>query len=313
MPGEPSTTVPSASRRFRSGSDADVDAYLLADGRFFLFCHLKDERLAADDGYARSLAEAFPDGSVVGIGRASKTDERSVPLAPVWLPEAPPDGELWALEDGLRLRLEPERVLNPGLFLDQRDNRRRLAELVRVAARGAAADDVDEGLLNLFSYTGAFSLAARRAGLLRTTSVDVSARYLGWERRNFEANFGVVVSDAPRLIRDDARDFLHRAAKKGARYQFIVIDPPTFSRAEKNVFRVQEHLVPMTRDALACLPEGRFGAVFVSANDARWDDDEFFSALEGVARDAGASVERGRTPTDFGDAHPLKSAWLIRR
>jgi 23S rRNA G2069 N7-methylase RlmK/C1962 C5-methylase RlmI len=308
MPDDSSATHRAASRRFRAGDDADVDAYLLADGRFFLFCHIKNERLARDDAYAHSLAADFPDGEVVGVGRASKAEEGSLPLPPVWLGEVP--GELWAMEGGLRFRLEPERVLNPGLFLDQRENRRRLGELVRRAA-GSGEFGPDDGMLNLFSFTGAFSLSARHAGAHLTTSVDVSSRYLSWERKNFDANFAGV-GEAPRLLRSDARDFLRRAAKKGACYRFIVIDPPTFSRSDNKAFRVREHLPAMVKDALACLPEGRFGAVLVSANDARWDEEDFFSELGHAARAADATVERGRTPPDFGAAHPLKSAWLIR-
>ncbi|HEX7670681.1 MAG TPA: class I SAM-dependent methyltransferase [Polyangiaceae bacterium] len=315
MQGEPSAAVTSASRRFRTGSDADVDAYLLEDGRFFLFCHLLDGSLAADDAYARSLVGAFPEGTVMGVGRALKTDEGSTPLAPVWFGEAPAGGELWTVEAGVRFRLEAERVLNPGLFLDQRENRQRLGELVR-EARIEPGQREDDGLLNLFSYTGAFSLAARRAGVRRTTSVDLSARYLAWERQNFDANFAGAAAtpseEAPRLIRDDARAFLRRAVKKGAKYRFIVIDPPTFSRGQKDVFRVQEQLVPMARDALECLCTDGLSAVLVSMNDARWNPVDFFGAFDGLARDAGVRAERGHTPADFGDAHPLKSVWLIR-
>jgi 23S rRNA G2069 N7-methylase RlmK/C1962 C5-methylase RlmI len=316
MPGEPFAAETSASRRFRTGSDADVDAYLLEDGRFFLFCHLKDASLAADDAHARSLAAAFPAGAVVGAGRALKTeDQGSKPLAPLWFTEAPPS-ELWTVEADVRFRLEADRVLNPGLFLDQRENRRRLAELVReTVARDSEHED--DGLLNLFSYTGAFSLIGRRAGMQRTTSVDLSAHYLAWERQNFDATFAgpnaTAPERAPRLIREDARAFLRRAVKKGAKYRFIIIDPPTFSRGEKDVFRVQEQLLPMARDALACSRTEGLSAVLVSTNDARWDPVDFFASFEGLARDAGARIERGHTPADFGEAHPLKSAWLIRR
>jgi 23S rRNA (cytosine1962-C5)-methyltransferase len=309
MLDDSSAVAPAVSHRCRSGADADVDAYLLADGRFFLFCHIKDERLARDDAHARSLAADFRGGDVIGVGRAWKAPEGSRPLPAIWMAPAPPGGELWAVEDGLRFRLEPEHVLNPGLFLDQRENRRRLVEFVRIAA-GSGAFGADDGMLNLFSYTGAFSLSARRGGARLTTSVDVSARYLAWERKNFDANFK---DEPPRLLRADARDFLRRAAKKKARYRFVVIDPPTFSRSEKSVFRVREHIVPMVKDALACLPGGRLGAVLVSANDADWHEDDFLAEMDRAAKEGGATIESGRTPPDFGLAHPLKSAWLIRR
>jgi 23S rRNA (cytosine1962-C5)-methyltransferase len=294
------------SGRILSGPRADVDAYLLDSGDYLLFAHLKVETPDGDETFLRDLAEKQLPGAVSAIARAVKTPQRSEPLAPVWLKG--PGGALVAMEGGLRYVLSTDDVLNPGLFLDQRDNRSRLVELVAdAAARGPLGQD--DGMLNLFSYTGSFSVAAFSAGAPGTTSVDVSARYLRWERQNHEANFGE--RSAPRLIKDDARDFVRRARKKGARYRFVVIDPPTFSRGQGKPFRARDELVPLVRAAIECFPPHGSAAVLASTNDAGFDGVEFRRELEAEAEDHGLRFEPGRVPEDFRDTH-AKSAWLVR-
>jgi len=299
--------------RCQSQDDADVDAYRLVDAppqqqRLFLFAHLKEARLVDDEAFAREIATATGE-EVVGVGRALKTDSGSEPLPTIWFATPPEDGVLWTSEGALRFRLETKDVLNPGLFLDQRENRARLEELCREAiARTKAPETVS--VLNLFSYTGSFSLAARAGCVTRTTSVDVSARYLAWERKNFDENFPG--TEPPRLIRADARDFLRRARKRGDEYRFIVIDPPTFSRGEGKPFRVASELPRLAEDALACLSSDAPSALFVSTNDARWAHEEFVDAMERVARAGSATLSEGTVPGDFWHAHPLKSAWLVR-
>jgi 23S rRNA (cytosine1962-C5)-methyltransferase len=302
------------SYRVRSQDDADVDAYRLVGAlppqrqRLFLFAHLKEARLVDDEAFAREIATATGE-DVVGVGRALKADRGSEPLSTIWFDTPPEDGVLWTEEGPLRFRLETKDVLNPGLFLDQRENRVRLSALCRDAiAQTGAPESVS--VLNLFSYTGSFSLAARAGGATRTTSVDVSARYLAWERKNFDENFPG--ADPPRLIRADARDFLRRARKRGDQYRFIVIDPPTFSRGDGKPFRVASELPRLAEDALACLSRDAPSAVFVSTNDAGWSNEEFLVAMERVARAGSATLSEGTTPSDFGPDHPLKSAWLSR-
>jgi 23S rRNA (cytosine1962-C5)-methyltransferase len=284
-----------------------VDAYLLDSGEYLLFAHLKVETAEGEETFLRDLAQERLPGSVSVIARAVKTPQRSVPLAPVWLRDAPAQA-LFAMEGSLRYALSADDVLNPGLFLDQRENRSRLVELVAdAAARGPLGQD--DGMLNLFSYTGSFSVAAFSAGAPSTTSVDVSARYLRWERQNHDANFGA--RSAPRLIKDDARDFVRRARKRGARYRFVVIDPPTFSRGQGKAFRVRDELVPLIRAAVECFPPRGSAAVLASTNDAGFDGVEFRQELEALAESHGLRFEPGCVPDDFRDT-PAKSAWLLR-
>ena len=111
-----------------------------------------------------------------------------------------------------------------GLFLDQRGNRRRVRE--RVCA--------GERVLNCFSYTCGFSVAAAMGGAI-TTSLDLPGPYLDWGKRNFTHN-GMDPSDHY-FCKGDAMHWLQRFAKQGRRFQGVILDPPTFSRSADGVFR----------------------------------------------------------------------------
>lgn len=116
--------------------------------------------------------------------------------------------------------------LSTGLFLDQRDNRAFVANWV---AKQAAKGKVPS-VLNTFAYTCAFSIAAAKSGAL-TTSVDVSARYLDWGKRNFTHN--ALDPAAHRFAKLDTFDFLGYARKKGLTYDLIILDPPSFASGSK--------------------------------------------------------------------------------
>ena len=110
--------------------------------------------------------------------------------------------------------------LDTGLFLDHRTTR----SLVRAESAG-------KRMLNLFCYTGSFSVAAAAGGAAETTSVDLSNTYLEWTRRNLSAN-GFGDAGRHRTFRDEARGFSCPLAA-GA-LDLVVVDPPTFSRSAKS-------------------------------------------------------------------------------
>ncbi|HEX8340906.1 MAG TPA: class I SAM-dependent methyltransferase [Tepidisphaeraceae bacterium] len=121
--------------------------------------------------------------------------------------------------------------LSTGLFLDQRDNRAFVHDsIARHAARGNTSAPAPPAVLNTFAYTCAFSVAAAVAGAV-TTSVDVSARYLDWGRRNFAHN-GLDPA-AHWFAKMDTFEFFAYARRKGHSYDLIVLDPPSFGSGSK--------------------------------------------------------------------------------
>ncbi len=128
---------------------------------------------------------------------------------------APDDNEV--LEDGLRFVVDLAHAQKGGLFLDQRENRQRVAE----HAQGAS-------VLNLFGYTGGFSLHAAAAGASRTDTVDIAGAAIETARRNFQLN-ELSLADAKFHV-IDTFDFLAAAIERRERWDIVISDPPSFAR-----------------------------------------------------------------------------------
>jgi 23S rRNA (cytosine1962-C5)-methyltransferase len=129
---------------------------------------------------------------------------------------AAPD-EIQILEEGSPYLVRLGDGLSTGLFLDQRENRRRLRGMV-----GGLS------VANLFAYTCAFSVAAALGGARRTVSVDVSVAALERGRANL-ANAGALAEEAHAFVATDVFTWLERARKKGERFDVVVLDPPSYS------------------------------------------------------------------------------------
>jgi 23S rRNA (cytosine1962-C5)-methyltransferase len=117
--------------------------------------------------------------------------------------------------------------LSTGLFLDQRENRRFVADWVKDRARGSGKPPT---VLNTFAYTCAFSVAAATAGAI-TASVDVSGRYLDWGKRNFQHNN--LDPALHRFAKMDTFEFFGYAKRKGLTFDLIILDPPSFASGNK--------------------------------------------------------------------------------
>jgi 23S rRNA (cytosine1962-C5)-methyltransferase len=211
---------------------------------------------------------------------------------PAWpepvLGAAPPE-RFVIRENGLRFELGFREGCSVGLFLDQRDNRRRLLT-GHIAAGFALRSSLTHHpgpceVLNAFAYTCGFSVCAAKAGA-RTTSVDLSKRYLDWGRRNFTLN--QLDAGEHSFLHGDAFDWLRRLGRKERRFDLILLDPPTFSQSRQSgVFRAQKDYGPLIRAALPLLRAG--GVLFASTNAADWPPEQFLAT---VAR----PVEAARRP-----------------
>ncbi len=160
-------------------------------------------------------------------------------------------------EYGVKFKVNLNDYLDTGLFLDHRETRQMVAKL----AKG-------KKLLNLFSYTGSFSVQAAAKGAFFTKSVDMSNTYTDWARENLLLNTLSLKNNE--LVRDDCLNFLDEALFKKEIYDVIVIDPPTLSRSKKmdQMFDIQEDYIGLIKKGLHLLAPG--GTLFFSTNSRKF-------------------------------------------
>ena len=236
----------------------------------------------------------------------------TVETSPQFIFGEPAPARFEILENGVRYELSFNEGYSVGLFLDQRDNRRRfLTE--HVAAGLPELPAAKARLLNVFAYTCGFSVCAAKAGT-HTTSLDLSKKYLDWGRRNFQLN-GLDPA-AHDFIFGDAFDWLRRLAKKGRPFDAVVLDPPTFSQSkEHGAFRAEKDYGGLAIAAVKLVRPGGF--LFASTNAADWQAEDFLQELESVVQPAGRNIVRLHyfpQPPDFPVSREqpayLKTAWL---
>ena len=242
--------------------------------------------------------------------RRSSTAEASPQLV---LGQAAPE-RFDILENGVRFELSFNEGYSVGLFLDQRDNRRRFLTC-HVAAVFSLAQLPTSNfqLLNCFAYTCGFSVCAAKVGA-RTTSLDLSKKYLEWGKRNFALN-GLDPA-AHDFIFGDTFDWLRRLAKKGRMFDAVVLDPPTFSQSkEHGTFRAEKDYGKLVTATLPVLKPG--GILFDSTNAADWPPGEFLAAVETAIRAAKRKIlQRHYVPQspDFPISRDepayLKTVWM---
>jgi 23S rRNA (cytosine1962-C5)-methyltransferase len=164
------------------------------------------------------------------------------------------------MEAGQRFEVNFDTYLDTGLFLDHRPMRALVAETIAERAKRKAGTR----FLNLFAYTGSFTVHAALAGAGHSTTVDLSNTYQAWTARNLALN-GI---DARRhtLVRADVLAWLVQAVADRERYDVIVLDPPSFSNSKKmvEVLDVQRDHVRMVSQCHELLAHG--GELFFSTN-----------------------------------------------
>lgn len=165
------------------------------------------------------------------------------------------------VEYGVKFKVNLQDYLDTGLFLDHRETRQ-MAALLSKGKR----------LLNLFSYTGSFSVHAALSGAAFTKSVDLSNTYTDWTCENFTLNSIPIKNH--QVVRADCLKFLEEEVRLKALYDVIVIDPPTISRSKKMVemFDIQKDYVFLIKMALKLLSKG--GIIFFSTNSRKFIFDQ---------------------------------------
>jgi 23S rRNA (cytosine1962-C5)-methyltransferase len=205
-------------------------------------------------------------------------------------------------ENGLTFLINFGEGLSTGLFLDQRENRRRLA----------TENLAGKTVLNCFSYTCGFSVAAARAGAV-TTSIDLSRRYLEWGKENFRVN--QLDPDLHQFLLGDVFEWLKRFHKRGQTWDVVILDPPTFATTKQGrAFRAVRDYEELEAQAIGVVAKN--GLLLCSTNQRTLAPDKFEASLEKAARQAGrviVSADFETLPFDFRVAERerpyLKTFW----
>ncbi len=203
-------------------------------------------------------------------------------------------------ENGVRYGLDFAAGYSAGLFLDQRMNR----AFVRNAA--------PKRMLNTFAYTCSFSVVAALAGA-ETVSIDLSKKSLDRGRANFALN-EIDPNANHKFIADDVLEVLPRLARRGEKFDAIVLDPPTFSRGNKGRrWQVGQHLEELVIAAMELATQR--ARILVSTNCTTIQ----FADLERVARFAlkfhrrAGDLSREAQPPDFPPGHGARTLWISLR
>jgi 23S rRNA (cytosine1962-C5)-methyltransferase len=216
-----------------------------------------------------------------------------------WLGETV-EAEFPVLENGIRFLVRPYDGYSVGLFLEQRDNRRR----VRALAKGRA-------VLNAFAYTCGFSVAAALGGAAATVNVDVSKKHLEWGRRNFAANG--LEPGSHLFTCSDVFDYYRRAKRQSRLFGLIILDPPTFARTRRprRVFTLPEDLERLVAGAVELLGPG--GYLLLAVNHRGTSRQRLERAVSlAAARRRSAIVDRPGLPADFRGARGYAKSVLAR-
>lgn len=190
------------------------------------------------------------------------------------------------LENGVLYQVFMNDGLMTGIFLDQHE------------VRGSLVDGLAMGksLLNMFSYTAAFSVAAAMGGASQTTSVDLAKRSRELSQAHFQAN-GISTDDHRFIVMDVFEHFKY-AKRKGLTYDVIVLDPPSFARNKKQTFSVAKDYHKLISQSLEILNPG--GIIIASTNAANVSRQKFTEQIDkGFAGRSYQILNKYGLPADF--------------
>jgi 23S rRNA (cytosine1962-C5)-methyltransferase len=165
-------------------------------------------------------------------------------------------------ENKLILEMRSNQGMSPGLFIDQRENRNWVKN-----------NSKDKNVLNLFSYTGGFSLAAALGGANTVTTVDLNKNFIDWSKRNFALN-GLdleqeLTSERYQFWTADSRTFVIGCIKRRKQYDLIICDPPSFSRGHEGLFRIDKDAGSLIANLWKILTPN--GILVFCTNYEKWD------------------------------------------
>lgn len=180
-------------------------------------------------------------------------------------------------ENGIKYTVDFENGQKTGFFLDQKYNRQAVSKIAR-----------DKTVLDCFTHTGSFALNAALGGAKRVTAVDISESACKMARRNAEMNG---LSDRMDFVVSDVFQLLDELSEKGnSPYDFIILDPPAFTKSRKTVKNAERGYKEINYKAMKLLPRGGYLATCSCSHFMK--DELFVKMLVCAAADAGVQLKQ---------------------
>lgn len=218
--------------------------------------------------------------------------KEGLPQGKGWYPlpgETPPDSPVVEIvENGVKYLVDVENGQKTGFFLDQKYNRRAVGRL-------AAGKTV----LDCFTHTGSFALNAALGGAAHVTAVDVSESAVEMARRNAARNG---LEDRMDFVCEDVFDLLPRLEREGSPYDFIILDPPAFTKARRTAQNAMRGYKEINYRAMRLLPRGGYLATASCSHFA--SEAMFIKMLHAAAHDAGRQLRQIEVRQQAPD-HPI--------
>lgn len=234
---------------------------------------------------AEKIQAEFPQIKCVYLKRRNDADEKGTNIVGTLAPE------VQFLENGVLFASNIRDAAKTGFFLDQRDNRKMIQHFAK-----------DKTVLNLFSYTGGFSIFAAKGGAKEVTSVDIAKVAIQAVARNFEIN---ELKTIHHDIATDAFEYLEQQNLEKKKYDLVITDPPSFAPNEKSVEQAKAAYTKVFANSIKLVnPEGLFAASSCSSHISSKDFMEICKESFSRARKKATLVYVGGQPVD----HPYPSA-----
>ena len=191
-------------------------------------------------------------------------------------------------ENGVNFAIYLDDGAMVGIFLDQKDVRKAIKERY---AKG-------KSVLNTFSYTGAFSVAAAVGGASKTTSVDLANRSRAKTQEQFRLNS--IDFNSQNIIVEDVFNYFKYAIRKKLSFELVILDPPSFARSKKHTFSASKDYTKLLEDAINITSKN--GVIVASTNAANFDMKKFKSFIDRAFKNLKVKytiLETFSLPSDF--------------
>lgn len=250
--------------------------------------------------WLNSLTQILSPYGLEGIYETKRYDLSPGEDAFSYTGKKPHDGHLVIKENNVNYEVCLGNDWMTGIFLDQREVRRFIQD---------QANQLD--VLNLFSYAGAFSIAAAVGGARSTTSVDVANRSVELTQANLKINDQSIDPQKNQIVVMDVFDYLSYAKRNDLDFDLVICDPPSFARTKKRTFSALTDYEDLARDLFEITRVGGF--CVVSTNHSRFYKDQFVQMMNQAAQGCdyqGQLIQSFELPFDFPTSADAQSQYL---